>query len=108
MSLKDGKTMDNRDTDTISRQDAIAAIKKSCDGCNDDNYGVILCNAVIDVIKALPPSPSRPQQRTGRWITTTSLQEGQITWRDYQCSNCSHHREKPTNFCEVCGAKMER
>ena len=93
------------DTDTVSRQDAIDAIKKACNGCDDDDYGVVLCNAVVKVIKALPPSPIRPK---GKWIATTSLQEGQITWKDYKCSNCSHHREKPMNFCEVCGAKMER
>lgn len=50
----------------------------------------------------------RPERKTAKWIATTSLQEGQITWKDYKCSNCSHHREKPMNFCEVCGAKMER
>lgn len=48
------------------------------------------------------------EPKRAKWIATTALQEGQITWRDYKCSNCSHHRGKPMNFCEVCGAKMER
>ena len=52
--------------------------------------------------------PVEPQRMRAKWIATTALQEGQITWRDYKCSNCSHHRGKPMNFCEVCGAKMER
>ena len=53
-------------------------------------------------------SSAQPKRMRAKWIVTTSLQEGQITWRDYKCSNCSHHRGKPMNFCEVCGAKMER
>ena len=57
----------------------------------------------IDEQPTIHPKPKR-----AKWIATTALQEGQITWRDYKCSNCSHHREKPMNFCEVCGAKMER
>jgi rRNA maturation endonuclease Nob1 len=52
--------------------------------------------------------PVEPQRIRAKWIATTALQEGQITYRDYKCSNCSHHRGKPMNFCEVCGAKMER
>ena len=50
----------------------------------------------------------QPEPKRAKWIATTALQEGQITWRDYKCSNCSHHRGKPMNYCEVCGAKMER
>ena len=59
-----------------------------------------------DVIKKLPTAESKRMR--AKWIATTALQEGQITWRDYKCSNCSHHRGKPMNYCEVCGAKMER
>ena len=58
------------------------------------------------VIMNMPPA--EPQRMRAKWIATTSLQEGQITWIDYKCSNCSHHRSKPMNFCEICGAKMER
>ena len=59
--------------------------------------------------KLMEDAPTiEPERKKAKWIATTSLQEGQITWRDYKCSNCSHHREKPMNFCEVCGAKMER
>jgi len=63
-----------------------------------------LYQAIAMAISAL----QQPERKTAKWIATTSLQEGQITWRDYKCSNCSHHREKPMNFCEVCGVKMER
>lgn len=60
--------------------------------------------AIYEKIKSLPSA--QPERIRAKWIVTTSLQEGQITWKDYKCSNCSHHRRKPMNFCEVCGAKM--
>lgn len=63
-------------------------------------------NEAVERIKDLPSA--QPERMRAKWIATTSLQEGQITWRDYKCSNCSYHRGKPMNFCEVCGAKMER
>ena len=65
-----------------------------------------ILNQFIDWIDAAPTI--EPERKMAKWIATTSLQEGQIMWRDYKCSNCSHHRGKPMNFCEVCGAKMER
>lgn len=63
---------------------------------------------IMDIAKSIVTSipPAQPERMRAKWIVTTSLQEGQITWIDYRCSNCSHHREKPMNFCEVCGAKM--
>lgn len=66
----------------------------------------VVVPVIYEKIKSLPPA--QPQRMRAKWIATTSIQEGQITWRDYKCSSCSHHREKPMNFCEVCGAKMER
>ena len=62
---------------------------------------------VTEFVEDILPSV-QAERKTAKWIATTSLQEGQITWKDYKCSNCSHHREKPMNFCEVCWAKMER
>lgn len=57
--------MTNRDTDTISRQDAINLIERYCDnGCEiaEDKW----CpdcqqSKFAEMIKALPSSPSRPQ-----------------------------------------------
>lgn len=69
-------------------------------------WGLDLIESYILDMKELPSA--QPERMVAKWIVTTSLQEGQITWRDYKCSNCSHHRGKPMNFCEVCGAKMER
>ena len=91
----------------ISRQAAIDAVRNINDIAipSDD---VFLINKA-EALGELMMLPSAQQERKkGKWIATTSLQEGQITWRDYKCSNCSHHRRKPMNFCEVCGAKMER
>ena len=65
-------------------------------------------NMAISALEADRLSSTEPQRMRAKWIATTSLQKGQITWRDYKCSNCSHHRSKPMNFCEVCGRKMER
>ena len=85
--------------DLISRQDAIEAVQ---------NRHMMLNKEKVLLINDLEKLPSaEPQRMKAKWIATTALQEGQITWRDYKCSNCSHHRGKPMNFCEVCGAKME-
>lgn len=87
--------------DLISRQ-AFQEIAEHSDWfCSSDDF-----NDFLWALYALPSAQS--ERKRAKWIATTSLQEGQITWRDYKCSNCSHHRGKPMNFCEVCGAKMER
>ena len=93
--------------DIISRQAVMRAIDEALigKGCSAD--GTTMAKLINEyVIKKVPST--EPKRIRAKWIATTSLQEGQITWRDYKCSNCSHHREKPMNFCEVCGAKMER
>lgn len=92
-------------TDCISRQDALDI----CDHAIDlfkGQFGAGVLVAIKESIEELPPA--EPKRIRAKWIATTALQEGQITWRDYKCSNCSHHRARPMNFCEVCGAKMER
>lgn len=90
--------------DTISRQAAIDAIRNNVFAVTPTQIDTkIDC---IECVEALPSA--QPERKTAKWIATTSLQEGQITWKDYKCSNCSHHRRKPMNFCEVCGRKMER
>lgn len=86
--------------DLVSRQEAIEAINELHDKPN------AWLDLAVDALEKLPSE--EPQRMRAKWIVTTSMQEGQITWRDYKCSNCSHHRGKPMNFCEVCGARMER
>ena len=89
--------------DTISRQAAITALTFA------KETGNMKCGELKGVIEVLNRLPSaEPKRMRATWISKVALQEGQITWRDYKCSNCSHHRGKPMNFCEVCGAKMER
>ena len=92
------------DTNCISRQAAVDAIDEISNEVAD-GYGFDYAKW-REYFCELPPA--EPQRIRAKWIATTSLQEGQITWRDYKCSNCSHHRSKPMNFCEVCGRKMER
>ena len=94
--------------DFVSRQAVIDAVENT--DCSDGvGISTLKCEAIDDAITAIKALPSEePQRMRAKWIVTTSLQEGQITWRDYKCSNCSHHRGKPMNFCEVCGAIMER
>lgn len=43
----------------------------------------------------------------GKWIKTVSQNHPQAIYYDYKCSNCSHHRNKPMPYCEICGAKMK-
>lgn len=43
----------------------------------------------------------------GKWIKIVSLNYSQAIIYDYKCSNCSHHRNRPMPYCEICGAKME-
>ncbi len=97
-------------TDCISRQAAISAIDECyCGGEDSCGEPWIYKENAVEAIQMIEPIlPAEPKRIRAKWIATTALQEGQITWRDYKCSNCSHHRGKPMNYCEVCGAKMER
>lgn len=92
--------------DLISRQAALDIALKYCpdDDGTCSEAGSDMRN-MLDEIEALPPA--EPKRMRATWISMVELQEGQITWLDYKCSNCSHHRGKPMNYCEVCGAKME-
>ena len=89
--------------DLISRQ---ATIDKYGDWYVEEGTEDGFIGTVKQLLEGLPPA--EPQRMRAKWIVTTALQEGQITWIDYKCSNCSHHRGKPMNYCEICGAKMER
>lgn len=44
----------------------------------------------------------QPKQRTGHWIE----REGNLI-EFFECDQCHHTEEYPTNFCPNCGAKME-
>ena len=69
-------------------------------GCSDRDIYVKEC------LREAPSVVAEPKK--GKWIPTTETQEGQIGWQVYKCSNCSHYRCKPMNYCEVCGSKMTR
>ena len=106
--------LDKENGELISRQAAIDYCHQLINvehqqGSDEMNYGQERVNQTETILHHLEFMPSeQPQRMRAKWIVTTSLQEGQITWRDYKCSNCSHHKGKPMHFCEVCGAKMER
>lgn len=44
----------------------------------------------------------------GEWVKAVSQNHSQAIIYDYKCSNCSHHRNKPMPYCEICGAKMDK
>lgn len=94
-------------SDLISRHDAINAFRKAF-GLSEEElddssvrYDTMHFFEIIDIIEELPTMKKR-----GKWIQCISTTEGQITWYDYKCSCCSHHRDRRMNFCEVCGADM--
>ena len=98
------------DSDTISRQAAIDLIERYCDnGCEiaEDKW----CpdcqrSKFAEMIKALPPSPSRPK---GKWIPQNlNKSDGMISTAVYyypKCSVCGANANY-TNFCPNCGADM--
>lgn len=116
MSLKEGKIMANRDTDTISRQDAIEHLKKRLYESALNNEGVvsetmeeIADNRIRIWMDELPPLPSRPK---GHWIKHHESRAGIV----YSCDRCGRTLQalswetrkdvyKMYPFCH-CGADM--
>lgn len=98
------------DSDTISRQDAINLIERYCDNgceiaedkwCPDCQQGKF-----AEMIKALPPSPSRPK---GKWVFSPDGAEGTCTicqYKIYGRKYQGHYMIVPYNFCPNCGAEM--
>lgn len=102
-------TQTGTESELIYRQQAIDALGERPHLWTSCDYELGCVNQYdLDKLAIETVPPAQPERERAKWIATTSLQEGQITWRDYKCSNCSHHRSKPMNYCEVCGAKMER
>jgi len=92
--------------DLISRQAAIDAIdreRKNKHLFNTAEDGLLEARGVINTLPSV-----EPERKTGEWLVTESIQDGQITWLNYKCSKCGHHRDRKMNYCEVCGAKMEK
>ena len=95
------------DTDTVSRKAVISAINNLHDKPN------AWLDHAVEAVKALPPSPSRPQeQRYGYWMRMSDLNESEDD--RYKCSCCGnvvHHRDKVflytyNSWCGACGADM--
>ena len=92
--------------DLISRQAAVGAVNK----CNvkEVTPAYMLVDKAETMIELMMLPSVEPERKTGEWLVTESIQDGQITWLNYKCSKCGHHRDRKMNYCEVCGAKMEK
>lgn len=86
--------MDNRDTDTISRQAAYDTLTEYYHHKTDMQH-----KALAEALSRVPPSPSRPK---GRWKT--------IAFLTTECSECHAqiHELEYGNFCPNCGADMRQ
>lgn len=62
------------------------------------------CKETEEAIKAL----KKEIRLHGEWIPCNSTRTDQVTNIDYKCSECSHHKDRPMPYCEICGAIMKR
>lgn len=62
-----------------------------------------LAKSVIEASELL-----RKKRPYGEWIPCKSTRTGQVTNIDYKCSKCSHHKDRPMPYCEICGSIMKR
>ena len=96
--------------DCIEREATIKRIKEVyCVGCN--SYNGVRCRAcgtgdAIDIIEDAPAADVAPVVH-GRWIHDGRRIERGIDW--CHCSECgkSDNFCARTNYCPVCGAKMD-
>lgn len=82
------------DGDTISRQQAIEALKDWYDGMIISSF-----RGIAKVIDALPPV----QQETAKRIVGKS-RDGMTLW--YQCDMCNEPVDMQDNYCRGCGRRL--
>ena len=89
-------------SDLINRQDAIDALI-GLDISDGVGISCIASGVQYSAIRAIEDLPSaEPEQKTGEWIY---LGDGyKCPW---SCSNCSSCSDERTDYCPMCGAKME-
>ena len=93
--------------DTISRKQAIDALRNYLVGKNVPCDGTLTCRLIEnEVINKLPPI----QPKRGRWLKL----DMHIGMADHKCTACEQECYVPTcmgepmyAFCPNCGAKME-
>ena len=89
--------------DTISRQAAIDALMPIYKSASLRNRNVFsTARKCMAVIEELPSA----EQKKGRWILTRNM------WCCSECASIAPYyymsgRQKTSNYCYVCGAKME-
>ena len=86
--------------DLIYRQDAIDAAEKESQV--DGAYGYMDTKSIVDLLNDLPSA----ERKKGRWILTRNM------WCCSECASIAPYyymsgRQKTSNYCYVCGAKME-
>ena len=101
-----GTNLAEVDTDCISRQQTIGALRNYLLGKNVLCDGTLTCRLIEnEVINKLPSA----QPETGRWISADAMFGGV----PFYCSECGENTRdtvmgKPRwKFCPMCGAKME-
>lgn len=70
-------------------------------------YKAILWENIHEWLEELKELRKKQRPR-GEWIPCNSTRTGQITNIDYKCSKCSHHKDRPVPYCEICGSIMKR
>lgn len=63
-------------------------------------------NDEYDAMRAI--AKGEKERPHGEWIPCKSTRTGQVTNIDYKCSKCSHHKDRPVPYCEICGAIMKK
>ena len=59
--------------------------------------------AIEQVVKEQPTV----ERKTGKWIDETFEPWG-LVYHPYKCNQCGEHSEANSNYCQNCGARMER
>ena len=92
-------------SDLISRQDAIDAmyqiVERNRKPVFDDDWAENPhIDVIVDELENLPSA--EPERKTGEWIHY----EGQFEY-DWICSECDSASNFRSDYCPMCGAKME-
>lgn len=89
--------------DTISRQDAIMAVKMGAlsaatlYGRTDEGS-----TALYETVRAIKALPAQPQRMKGKW----TINDCHAAVYKYHCSECGANHRARYDFCPSCGADM--
>lgn len=91
---------------SMTREEAIRVFEAWIEHDEKMKYADRLEN--IEIYKMAIEALKEQKRPHGEWIACKSTRNGQITNIDFKCSNCSHHKDRPVPYCEICGARMKR